>query len=75
MNVSPRVAFNHDVNGISPGPGGNFIEGRRSTTLGVEANYLNQWAADLSYTRFYGAGLLNLVADRDFLSFTLKYSF
>jgi hypothetical protein len=75
VNVSPRVAFNHDVNGISPGPGGNFIEGRRSTTLGVEANYLNQWAADLSYTRFYGAGLLNLVADRDFLSFTLKYSF
>ena len=75
INVSPRVAFNHDVNGISPGPGGNFIEGRRSTTLGVEANYLNQWAADLSYTRFYGAGLLNLVSDRDFMSFTVRYSF
>jgi hypothetical protein len=75
INVSPRVAFNHDVNGISPGPGGNFIEGRRSTTLGVEANYLNQWAADLSYTRFYGAGILNLVRDRDFLSFTVRYSF
>ena len=75
INVSPRIAFNHDVNGISPGPGGNFIEGRRSTTLGVEANYLNQWAADLSYTRFYGAGLLNLVGDRDFMSFTVRYSF
>ncbi len=75
INVSPRIAFNHDVNGISPGPGGNFIEGRRSTTLGVEANYLNQWAADLSYTRFYGAGILNLVSDRDFLSFTVRYSF
>lgn len=75
INVSPRIAFNHDVNGISPGPGGNFIEGRRSTTLGVEANYLNQWAADLSYTRFYGAGILNLVRDRDFMSFTVRYSF
>jgi hypothetical protein len=75
INVSPRVAFNHDVNGITPGAGGNFLEGRRSTTLGVEANYLNQWAADLSYTRFFGAGNLNLVRDRDFLSFTLKYSF
>lgn len=75
VNVSPRVAFNHDVNGITPGPGGNFIEGRRSTTLGVEANYLNQWAADLSYTRFYGAGILNLVRDRDFVSFTVRYSF
>jgi hypothetical protein len=26
FNVSPRVAFNHDVNGITPGPGGNFLE-------------------------------------------------
>jgi hypothetical protein len=75
INVSPRVAFNHDVNGITPGPGGNFIEGRRSLTIGAEATYLNQWAADLSYTRFYGAEGLNLIADRDFLSFTVKYSF
>ncbi len=75
VNLSPRFAFNHDVNGITPGPGGNFIEGRRSLTLGAEATYLNQWAADLSYTRFYGAGDLNLIRDRDFVSFTVKYSF
>jgi Protein of unknown function (DUF1302) len=75
LNISPRIAFNHDVNGITPGPGGNFIEGRRSLTLGVESTYLNQWAADLSYTRFYGAGILNLIRDRDFVSFTVKYSF
>jgi hypothetical protein len=75
FNMSPRIAFNHDVNGISPGPGGNFIEGRTSTTIGVEANYLNQWAADLSYSVFGGAGDLNLISDRDFVSFTVKYSF
>jgi len=75
FNMSPRVAFNHDVNGITPGPGGNFIEDRRSLTLGVETTYLNQWAADLSYTRFMGAGNLNLITDRDFVSFTVKYSF
>jgi len=75
FNMSPRIAFNHDVNGISPGPGGNFIEGRTSTTIGVEANYLNQWAADLSYSMFSGAGDLNLISDRDFVSFTVKYSF
>ncbi len=75
FNLSPRVAFNHDVNGITPGPGGNFIEDRKSFTLGVEGNYLNQWAADLAYTRFYGAGDLNLVSDRDFLAFTVRYSF
>ena len=75
FNLSPRIAFNHDVNGITPGPGGNFIEDRRSLTLGVETTYLNQWAADLSYTRFMGAGNLNLIRDRDFVSFTVKYSF
>lgn len=75
FTLSPRVAFNHDVNGTTPGPGGNFIEDRKSLTLGVEANYLNQWTADLSYTRFYGAGIFNLISDRDFVSLNAKYSF
>ena len=75
FNLSPRVAFNHDVNGITPGPGGNFLEDRKSLTLGVEALYLQQWAADLSFTNFYGASDLNLIHDRDFISFTIKYSF
>ncbi len=75
FTLSPRVAFNHDVNGITPGPGGNFIEDRKSMTLGLEANYLNQWSADLSYTRFYGAGIFNLISDRDFVSFSARYSF
>lgn len=75
FNVSPRIAFNHDVNGITPGPGGNFLEGRKSLTLGVEANYQNAWAFDLSYTAFSGAKDLNQIHDRDFASFTVKYSF
>jgi hypothetical protein len=73
--VSPRVAFNHDVTGITPGPGGNFIAGRKSITLGAEATYLNQWAFDVAYTNFFGAGDLNLIRDRDFVQFTAKYSF
>ncbi|MDZ3822550.1 MAG: DUF1302 domain-containing protein [Pseudoxanthomonas sp.] len=73
--VSPRIAFNHDVNGTTPGPGGNFVEDRKSYTLGVEANYLNQWAVDLSYTRFFGAGMFNTLADRDFYSISARYSF
>lgn len=75
FNLSPRVAFNHDVNGTTPGPGGNFLEGRKSVTLGVEGTYLNQWSTDLSYTSFFGGGDFNLISDRDFLSFTVKYSF
>lgn len=75
LTLSPRVAFNHDVSGITPGPGGNFLEDRKSLTLGVEANYLNQVIFDLSYTQFMGAEKYNQIHDRDFASFTVKYSF
>ena len=70
FTLSPRVAFNHDVNGTSPGPGGNFIEGRKSGTLGVEANYLNKWSLDLSYTNYFGGGQFNEISDRDFVAFS-----
>ena len=75
LTVSPRVAFNHDVSGTTPGPGGNFLEDRKSLTLGVEANYLNKLVFDLSYTQFSGAKQYNQIHDRDFASFTVKYSF
>jgi hypothetical protein len=75
FTLSPRVAFNHDVNGTAPGPGGNFIEDRKSLTLGVEANYLNRWSLDLSYTNYFGAGQFNELSDRDFVAFVAKYSF
>jgi hypothetical protein len=75
VTLSPRVAFNHDVSGTTPGPGGNFLEDRKSLTLGVEANYLNKLVFDLSYTSFSGAKQYNQIHDRDFASFTVKYSF
>jgi len=73
--LSPRIAFAHDVNGTSPGPGGNFIEGRRALTLGMGVNYLNTWTADFSYTRYFGAGTFNQIHDRDFIAMNVKYSF
>ncbi len=73
--LSPRFAWQHDVGGVSPGPGGNFIEGRRALTLGVTAVYQNSWSADLNYTRYMGAGRHNLINDRDFLGANVKYSF
>lgn len=75
VNLAPRIAFNHDVHGTTPGPGGNFLEGRKSLTLGLEANYLNSWVFDISYTRFSGAEPYNQIADRDFASASIKYSF
>jgi hypothetical protein len=73
--LSPRIAFAHDVNGTSPGPGGNFIEGRKAITLGLGINYLNTWTADLSYTNFFGGDTFNQIRDRDFVALNVKYSF
>lgn len=75
FNVSPRFAWQHDVDGVSPGPGGNFIAGRKALTLGLGFNYQNTWEVDLSYTAFLGASRYNLISDRDFIGTTVKYSF
>jgi hypothetical protein len=75
VTLSPRVAWAHDVHGNSPNPGGNFLEHRKAVTVGVEASYQNAWSTDLSYTDFFGAGRYNLINDRDFVSFNVKYSF
>ena len=75
VNISPRFAFSQDISGITPGPGGNFVEGRRAVTVGLGADYQNTWAADLSYTSFQGAGRHNLLNDRDFAAFNVNYSF
>jgi hypothetical protein len=75
VNLQPRISWRHDVNGNSPGPGGNFIEGNKAVSVGLGAEYLNEWDADLSYISFFGAGTQNLLYDRDFVSFSLSYSF
>lgn len=74
-NMTPRLAFNHDVTGTSPGPGGNFIEGRKSVSLGLGFSYLSNWRVDFGYTNFFGAGTNNLIGDRDFVSGSISYSF
>ncbi len=75
INVFPRFSWQHDVRGISPGPGGPFLEDRKALTLGVNFTYLSAWEADVSYTMFHGAGRYNLNTDRDFLAATLKFRF
>jgi hypothetical protein len=74
-NVLPHFTWQHDVNGTSPGPGGNFVQGRHSLTMGVGANYQSKWEVDVSYTQYGGAGLYNLLNDRDFVEASIKYSF
>ncbi len=72
VNLTPRIAWSHDVNGVSPNT--NFNEGARALTLDITADYLNQYSGTLAYTTFSG-GDYNTVEDRDFLSFSLSVSF
>jgi len=73
FTVQPRVAWFHDVNGTTPGPGGAFVAGRKAVNVGVAIDYTNTWLLQLDYTSLFGAGRFNLVNDRDFVRFQLTY--
>jgi len=74
-SLSPRISWQHDPSGITPGPGGSFIEGRKAITVGIQAAYQGAWQVDLSYTSYNGAGRYNLINDRDFIGGFIKFSF
>jgi len=73
--VSPRIAWAHDVDGTTPGPGGAFVDGRRQLTAAVQFNLLNEWIIDVAYTDYSGGGRYNLLQTRDFFSASVSYSF
>jgi hypothetical protein len=75
VRLSPGIAYSHDVQGISPTPGGSFVEGQSAYTLGLKASYIERWQADLNYTRYYGIEHINLLHDRDFVALNIKYFF
>ena len=75
INVSPSISFAHDVRGNTPLPLGNFIQNRKTLTFGADFTFQNRWACELRYVNFSGAKFYNLLADRDYVSATLKYSF
>lgn len=74
VNMSPKVAWQHDVNGTTPAPINNFVEDRKAVGLGIKFDYLNRWSLDIDYNSYFGAGTANLLRDRDYLGVTLKYS-
>ena len=74
VNFSPRVVFAHDVNGTTPDPMFLFVEDRMSASVNLNFNYQNQWSFDFGYNSFWGGGSANGLADRDYVSFNIKYS-
>ncbi|MCG9755561.1 DUF1302 domain-containing protein [Shewanella insulae] len=75
VNMAPRIIFSHDVDGITPDPMFLFTEGKKSVAIGVNFDYQSRWGADFSYNSFFGGvGTTNLMSDRDYVSFNIKYS-
>ena len=72
INLTPGLAWSHDVDGYSPNS--NFNEGAKALTFSLGAEYLNRYTATLAYTDFSG-GDYNVVEDRDFLSMSFAVSF
>lgn len=88
INLTPRVAFSHDIRGVSA----TFNQGVKAASIGVNATYQNNIQADVSYTNFFGGENYNLtgvgssnigptsttnnpLSDRDFIAATVSYSF
>jgi hypothetical protein len=74
VNLKPNIAWSHDVEGYSPGPGGNFEEGRKAVSLGLDAEYQNTYTASLAYTNFFD-GKYTTVDDRDFVALSVGVNF
>lgn len=74
VNLKPNIAWSHDVSGYSPGPGGNFEEGRKAVSLGLDAEYQNTYTTSLSYTNFFD-GKYTTVDDRDFIALSFGVNF
>jgi hypothetical protein len=74
VDLTPRVIWQHDVQGDSPNQM-PFIQDRLGISAGVVIDYLQTWSFDVGYTNFFNAGPADVLHDRDFLSATLKYRF
>ena len=75
IGLAPIFIWQHDIDGNAPGPAGNFVEGRKSFNLLLEARYQRDYSLTLAYNTFFGGGTNNLYQDRDNLGFFLKYQF
>mgnify|MGYP000005580088 CR=1 FL=1 len=75
FNLRARATFAHDVNGTTPDPLFLFLEDRKSANVAFTFDYLSKWSVTASYSSFWGGlGTTNALADRDFVSFNIKYA-
>lgn len=75
ISLRPSIFWAHDVRGTAPGPGGNFVQGRKQADLMLETRYQDALSFTVGYTWFTGGGRYNLLRDRDYLQFFARYQF
>ena len=73
--VSPSISYRHDLEGFTPAPLGNYVEDRKSISLGVTADLQSTWRVGMSYTNYMGSEEYQQDLDDDFVSLTASYSF
>lgn len=74
-NIELLNAFFHDVEGVGPGLGQNFVEGRKQAISGIRFDYLSTFIGELRYTWFFGGRDRDALRDRDNLLVSLGYQF
>ena len=74
-NVENLFGFFHDVKGVTPGLGGNFVEGRKQILEGIRFDFLSKWLGEVRYTWYTGGGDRDSLRDRDNLFVWLGYQF
>ncbi|MDP3857252.1 MAG: DUF1302 family protein [Stagnimonas sp.] len=75
LRLNPTLVLLHDLHGISPAQIDNYVAGRITGIVVLDAELGQHLGAGLQYQVFTGAGQRNARRDRDNLSFSLRYSF
>jgi hypothetical protein len=80
FTVRPALRWTHDVDGVTPGPGGAFVEDRKTFSAALDLQYTQRWTASLSYVRNFGGirigGVpVNRLEDRDFVRFNVIFHY
>jgi hypothetical protein len=73
VNLKPRLFVSQDVKGWSADS--MFVQGRRTISLGLRAEYAKRYYLDLSYTTFNSQARFDSFHDRDFYGMVLGAAF
>jgi hypothetical protein len=75
VGLHPIVILKQDIQGTSPGPGFEFVAGRKEADVLLETRYKSSLSFNLGYNWYWGGGNYNLLSDRDFAQAFIKYQF